>query len=61
MNDNERKQWVQNDDGLYNDWRASRLPLTVYVRAHREWLDTVIQKVITGNRPAHFLAYGGVK
>lgn len=39
MNDDERRQWVENDEALYNDWRASRRGLRRYVRANRAEID----------------------
>jgi len=42
MNDNERKLWVMNDEGLYNWWRRSHKSITVFVRENREELDRII-------------------
>ena len=42
MNDVERKLWVQNDEGLYNWWRDSKLNLAAFVKEHREELTRVI-------------------
>lgn len=43
MNDQERAQWVTNDEPLYNEWRRSRKSLGVYIRENREALDAVIR------------------
>ena len=42
-NDRERELWVSNDEALYNWLRTSRLPLRVFVRTHREGIDTYIR------------------
>ena len=60
MNDTERKQWVENDEGLYCCYRTSRKPLTRFVRDNREFIDEVIGNVTTGRRPAHYLEYGRI-
>ncbi len=59
MNDNDRTEWVDNDEGLYNWWRMSGLPKRKFVRTNREELDRCINKVLNGDKPAHYLAYGG--
>jgi len=42
MNDNERKLWVMNDEGLYHWWRSSHKSITAFVRENREELDRII-------------------
>mgnify|MGYP003149895680 FL=1 len=59
MNDTERTQWVENDEGLHNWWRASGQSLRHFVRDNREDIDAAIEPVTTGTKPAHWLAYGG--
>lgn len=58
MNDTERAQWVDNDEGLYNWWRSSRQPKRAFIRDNRAEIDSAIERVTSGNRPAHYLAYG---
>lgn len=60
MNDNERAQWVDNDEGLYNWWRSERPRQSkhAFIRASRAEIDSAISRVTSGNRPAHYLAYG---
>lgn len=58
MNDNERAQWVDNDEGLYNWWRSSRQPKRQFIRDNRAEIDSAISRVTGGERPAHYLAYG---
>jgi len=43
LNDDERKQWVMNDEGLYHWWRRSRQAITVFVRENRAELDEYIK------------------
>lgn len=51
MNDTEREQWVNNDEGLYNWQRRSRLSMRAFVRANRAEIDAAIESVI-GRKPA---------
>ena len=57
-NDEERSQWVDNDEGLYNMARGYRGGKRKFVRDHRELIDSVIDKVLSGTKPAHYLCYG---
>lgn len=52
------KQWVENDEGLYNWWKGSRMSLASFVKANRAELETCIRRVLDGSKPAHYLAYG---
>lgn len=58
MNNTEREQWIDNDDGLYNWWRSSHLSKREFIRQHRAELDEIINNVTTGKKPAHYLVYG---
>jgi len=57
MNNTERNQWIDNDEGLYNWWRSSRLSKTKFIKNNREEIDAVISNVTGGRKPAHYLAY----
>lgn len=46
MNDNERAQWVDNDEGLYHEWRRSGLSQAKFVRKNRAEIDRVIVDVL---------------
>lgn len=59
MNDTDRSQWIDNDEGLYNWWRGSRQAKTTFIRENRPKIDEVINNVLSGKKPAHYLAYGG--
>ena len=58
-NDEERRQWIENDEGLYNWQRSSRLSMTRFIRENRKEIDEVINNVLDNKKPAHYLAYGG--
>ncbi len=52
-------QWIDNDEGLYNWWKQSRQNKRVFIRENRTELETCIDRVLNGTKPAHYLAYGG--
>ena len=43
INDNDREQWVDNDEGLYNWWRRTGKAKRAFIRANRPTIDAVIQ------------------
>ena len=57
-NDTERAQWIDNDEGLYDLWKASGQTKRMFIREHREMIDDVIEQVTSGARPAHYLTMG---
>jgi len=59
MNNDERSQWIDNDEGLYNWWRSTRLSKQKFIKENREEIDRVINNVLGNKKPAHYLAYGG--
>jgi hypothetical protein len=54
----EKSNWVYNDEGLYRLWLASNKPITKFVRDHGEMIETVAAKITSGEKQAHYLAYG---
>lgn len=56
-NDEERENWVNNDEGLYLLQRHSRLSMRNFIRQNRELIDGCIDNVCSGTKPAHYLAY----
>ena len=58
MNDVDRAQWVDNDEGLYDRWKASGKTKRDWIRENRIMLDQVIGHVTSGRKPAHHLKYG---
>ena len=59
LNDEDRRQWILNDEGLYLWHRRSRLSMRQFIRENRSELDAAILPVINGTKRAHHLAYGG--
>ena len=51
MNDSERKNWVNNDGGLYLWWKSSRHSMAAFVRENRGEIDAAIN---------HALGHSGV-
>lgn len=58
MNDRERAQWIDNDEGLYLWWRRSGMSKSAFIKTHRKELDDAINPVLKGTKPAHHLVYG---
>ena len=63
MNNAEREQWIDNDEGLY-DWyqsweRCNPGGKRGFIKANRAEIDFCIGKVLNGNNRAHYLKYGG--
>lgn len=51
LNDDDRAQWVDNDEGLYTWWQSERPRKTKrqFVRDNREYLTEFIQNALNGN------------
>ena len=59
MNNRERQLWLENDEGLYNWWKRSKQSKVKFIKDNKEELDRVIDNVLNGKKPAHYLVYGG--
>ena len=65
MNDEDREQWIDNDEGLYRWWRSSRQPngkrmsKRQFVKENRQELTEAINNMLNNTKPAHYLRYGG--
>ena len=46
LNEEDRRQWVLNDEGLYNWWTRTRLPMRKFIRDNRVVLDECIMEVL---------------
>ena len=46
MNNTERELWVLNDEGLYLDFKRSRLSMRNFLKENRELIDQYIKKVL---------------
>ena len=58
MNNQDRGQWLDNDEGLYCWWRGSGLSKREFIKQNRTEIDTAINNVLGGHKPAHYLQYG---
>lgn len=59
MNDTDRSQWIDNDEGLYDWWRMSRQSKAQFIRENRDEITKAINNVLEDKKPAHYLKYGG--
>jgi hypothetical protein len=57
MNDAERSQWIDNDEGLYLWWKQSRKSKKRFIKENRTEIDAAINPVVEGTKPAHHLTY----
>jgi metal-dependent hydrolase (beta-lactamase superfamily II) len=57
MNNEERRLWVLNDEGLYNMQQRSHKSVEEFVKDSRQVIDEVIENVISGKKRSHYLAY----
>jgi hypothetical protein len=57
MNDTEREQWVDNDEGLYDMQRRSRLSKREWVRQNRALIDDAAGNIRSGRKQSHYLKY----
>ena len=48
MNNNERENWIMNDEVLYLAWKSTGLPITKYMRQYRENIDEYIKTATKG-------------
>lgn len=46
LNDADRSQWIDNDEGLYNWWRSSRQSKRVFIRENRVELTRLILEAL---------------
>ena len=58
MNNTEREQWIDNDEGLYNWWKSSRMSKREFIKENRAQIDEAIENMTSNKKPQHYLAYG---
>lgn len=58
MNDSERRIWILNDEGLYDWWLSTDLSTYDFIKISRSEIDTAIEAIVSGRKPAHYLKYG---
>ena len=44
MNDEERRKWVLNDEGLYNKWQDSHIGLYTFIKKNRKEITEHIER-----------------
>ena len=63
LNDEERRQWVENDEGLHGichaEMRMERISKKEWVKRNRKLIDQVAGEVRGGEKRAHYLVYEG--
>ncbi len=52
LNDDDRAQWIDNDEGLYNWWRSSRQSKRAFIRENREELTRLIRRALAPKETA---------
>ena len=58
LNNSDREQWIDNDEGLYRWWKQSRLSKRNFIKENKEDIDKAILNVLNGTKQAHYLMYG---
>lgn len=62
LSDEERRQWVENDEGLHNicraEMRMERISKREWIKRNRGLIDRAAGLIVSGETPAHYLAYG---
>ena len=48
MNNNERENWIMNDEVLYLAWKSTRLSIAKYIKQYRENIDKYIKTATKG-------------
>ena len=63
MNDEERRQWVENDEGLqgicHAEMRMERISKREWIKRNRGLIDRAAGMIVSGEKPSHYLVYGG--
>lgn len=59
MNDKDRSQWVNNDEGLYLVCKRSKMSESRWIKENRALIDEVAKNVTENIQPASYLAYPG--
>lgn len=58
MNDVERRQWVDNDEGLMLLSVMHDGSVTDFIKKNRALIDRVVEQIKSGKRSPHYLRYG---
>jgi len=58
ITDKERRLWVLNDEGLYNQMiRTGSSDVYKFIKNNRDEIDKIINNVTSGKKQAHYKAY----
>jgi hypothetical protein len=57
MNNTERTNWINNDEGLYNMFIRSHSSMRKFIQENKDFIDGAINNILNGKKPAHYLAY----
>ena len=57
LSDNDIRDWIDNDEGLYNWWIGCRQTKSQFIREERAAIVPAIKNIIEGREPASYLAY----
>ena len=58
MNNEQRSQWIDNDEGLYDWWKSSKLSKRKFIQENRKEIDAAIEAMTSGKKRQHYLKYG---
>ena len=61
INNADREQWIDNDEGLYSWWKSSRLSKREFIKQNKAEIDAAIENVIGGTKQAHYLRYDPIR
>lgn len=59
LNDAERSQWIDNDEGLYNWWKSSRQSKSAFIKENRSEIDEGIRRVLEPKAMPDWRKYAG--
>lgn len=52
------EDWIDNDEGLYDWWKSSKLSKRAFIKQNRSEIKAAIDAVMTGKKRQHHLKYG---
>ena len=52
LNDQDREQWVQAIEGLFQSWKESGLTLNTFIKFNRPTIDKIATNMVTVVNPA---------
>lgn len=49
MNDKERANWINNEEGLYVWWKRSKQSMRSFIKTNRHYIDAAINSILNKN------------